>query len=86
MRGKVKAVEWAERIKRQEASGLEIVPWCEQENILSTRFYYWKNRLARQKSADNAGFSRVVTSKASRTSSTMPDPVWVAKFVRELMG
>ena len=86
MRGKVKAAEWAERIKRQEASGLDIVPWCEQENILSTRFYYWKNRLARQKSADNAGFSRVVANKMPKASDSMPDPVWVAKFVRELMG
>ena len=35
---------WRERIRRQEASGLTIVQFCDQEQIAASAFHSWKRR------------------------------------------
>ncbi|MBE5918581.1 MAG: hypothetical protein E7272_01945 [Pseudobutyrivibrio ruminis] len=41
----VKMTTWANFIRQQQASGLNVTIWCEQNNISKTQFYYWKRKL-----------------------------------------
>ena len=41
----VRANDWAERIRDQQASGYNITVWCEMNNVSKTQFYYWKRKL-----------------------------------------
>jgi putative transposase len=35
---------WRDRIRRQEASGLTIVQFCDQERVARSKFHAWKRR------------------------------------------
>ena len=35
---------WRDRVRRQEASGLTIVPFCDQECVARSNFHAWKRR------------------------------------------
>jgi hypothetical protein len=35
---------WCDRIRRQEASGLSIVRFCDQERVARSKFHAWKRR------------------------------------------
>jgi hypothetical protein len=35
---------WRDRIRRQEASGLSIVQFCDQERVARSKFHFWKRR------------------------------------------
>lgn len=37
--------DWDAKIHAQKASGLSIEKWCRQNQIKSSAFYYWKERL-----------------------------------------
>ena len=37
--------EWKEKILKQNESGLSISRWCQENEELSERFYYWKKKL-----------------------------------------
>lgn len=36
---------WEERIQKQKASGLSIQRWCQENQIASHLFYYWKGKI-----------------------------------------
>jgi len=36
---------WAKRIKEQQASGLSIKKWCQNNKLWPHAFYYWKKAL-----------------------------------------
>ena len=39
-----KKIEWEEKIRQQRESGLSIERWCEQNQIATHVFHYWKTR------------------------------------------
>ena len=40
-----KRLEWKEKILKQEESGLSIIEWCHQNQVVEHCFYYWKKKL-----------------------------------------
>jgi hypothetical protein len=64
---------WRDRIRRQEASGLTIVQFCDQERIARSKFQAWKRR-----------FRLMQTQDPSRTTSTPPAFLPVAVRVLEI--
>ena len=38
--------QWQSLIQDQQASGLSIRKWCDQNNIKQCTFFYWKKRLS----------------------------------------
>lgn len=53
-RHEILKAKWQEVIKRHNESGMPIKPWCEENHISTTRFYYWL-RVIRQESLIQAG-------------------------------
>lgn len=41
-----KKLKWKSLIEEQRQSGLSIKKWCQQKNLISNTFHYWKNRLS----------------------------------------
>ena len=53
-RHEILKAKWQEVIKRHNESGMPIKPWCEENHISTTQFYYWL-RVIRQESLIQAG-------------------------------
>lgn len=60
-----KKLEWEERIRNQRESGLSIEKWCQQNQILPHRFYYWRDRLLPKLGLDRSSFTELVQTKGS---------------------
>jgi hypothetical protein len=43
-----RAQQWRERITRHAASGLSVAAFCEQEDVSTPTFYWWRSRLTKQ--------------------------------------
>jgi len=41
-----KKLEWEEKIRKQKDSGLSIERWCNEHQIRTHTFHYWKERLS----------------------------------------
>jgi hypothetical protein len=79
---------WKDRVARQEASGLSVTKFCQQEQISDTNFYYWRRKLkgpargrksaARRRSDRSAGSHQ--TAERSFFQLAVPQPqgsAWV---------
>ena len=74
---------WAKRIKEQEKSGRSLASWCKENNLCRTSLYRWKKRLAPKSSqTPTKPFSRVMVVETPTGQGI--DPVWTAKFLKEL--
>jgi hypothetical protein len=40
-----KRLEWETKLRQQKESGLSVDRWCRENQVTSTSFYYWKERL-----------------------------------------
>jgi hypothetical protein len=54
--------EWAEKIRQQQASGLSIEKWCNENQIKPYVFHYWKKRLSPD-SLSRSNFTELVDQK-----------------------
>ena len=43
-----KLTNWAELIREQKASGMNVTKFCEARSISKSQFYYWNRRLTEQ--------------------------------------
>ena len=74
---------WAERIKKQESSGLSQAAWCRENNLSRTSLHRWKKRLSpKPPRPEVKPFSRVMVVETPPERNI--DPVWTAKFLKEL--
>jgi hypothetical protein len=58
-----KRLEWEEKIRKQQESGLSMEKWCNQHQIPSHRFYYWKERLFPKPPLNRSCFAELPDSK-----------------------
>lgn len=40
--------DWANTIREQQASSLNVTEWCQSNGIAKAQFYYWKHKLKKQ--------------------------------------
>lgn len=52
-------LDWAEKIRKQQESGLSIEKWCQQNQIPTHQFHYWKARLLPQSKVTRANFKEI---------------------------
>lgn len=74
--------KWQKIIEEQKSSGETLENFCKAQGInLSTLKFYrtFVNRRARQNN-----FSEVVVSRQDHWPNSVPNPIWVAAFIREL--
>lgn len=53
-----KKLEWQERIRKQQESGLPIERWCRENQIAKHTFCYWRDKLS-SKSLSRSSFSEL---------------------------
>ena len=70
-----KRQEWAERIRRQQISGLTQRSWCSQEGVKFDRFQYWKKQLKRTAPGINHSNTVDQSAKPQATWIEMPQPI-----------
>jgi hypothetical protein len=58
-----KRLEWETRLRQQKESGLPVGRWCRENQITSTSFYYWKNRLYPKPSLIRSDFAELTEAK-----------------------
>ena len=77
--------QWTELLKQQKTSGLSITKFCQEEEVRINQFYYWKKRLTKNDKPEKASslFSKVDIEK--NIPRTEFSPVWIAKFLKELL-
>ncbi|KAF5077757.1 hypothetical protein DSECCO2_147940 [anaerobic digester metagenome] len=46
---KFRMEQWTQLIQNQQASGMSIKAWCQQTQIKETSYYYWLERIRKQK-------------------------------------
>jgi hypothetical protein len=46
--------QWRERLVRQEQSGQSVAAFCKSEGIAAHRFYWWRARLGKGRTAESA--------------------------------
>ncbi len=51
-------MEWKNRVEEQSQSGLSINKWCQQKQIPSTTFHYWKEKFS-PKTFQKSSFSEL---------------------------
>ena len=79
---------WEKRIKEQESSGLSQAAWCREKCICRKNLSRWKSRLTAKSQQTKAPqpsatpFSRVMVVETPPERNI--DPVWTAKFLKEL--
>ena len=73
--------EWENRIKEQRESGKSILQWCKEKGMSPNRFHRWKKHLSITAPKNPSSFSRVMVVEQSRPPI---DPIWTAKFLKEL--
>ena len=93
MSKELKEKDWKNHISLWKGSGLSISKYCENNNLIAHRFYYWKRRFIRKpdisserKALDKreSFFSKVVAKKEVN-SMLIRDPIWLARFLREFL-
>ena len=72
---------WRDRIRRQEASGLSIAQFCDQEHVARSKFHAWKRRFRlietqhRSEQAPSLPAFLPVTVRVLETPSGQPLPI-----------
>lgn len=86
--------EYLTHIERQRSSGLSIRKYCEQNNLTTHKFSYYKGYKLRSKKVEVKklkSFAKVeIKTKTNQSPAIFPntridqveiDPVWLAKFI-----
>ena len=58
-----KKLEWEEKIRKQKDSGLSIERWCNEHQIRSHTFHYWKERLSPKPLPSRLSFAELSSAK-----------------------
>jgi transposase-like protein len=82
---------WEKRIIEFESSGASVAEFAKLHGLSVHQFYYWKNKLSKPKAPPAVAPVPVVKPKnlikvvpSIERPSTIPDPIWLAKFLRAM--
>ena len=73
--------QWQSLIQEQQASGLSIRKWCDQNNIKQCTFFYWKKRLS-EKPEKEICFAEISLAKVPTASPVNTDPFEAPVHIR----
>ncbi len=88
MEKKIQRKDWSNHLAAAAAHAGGVRTYCREQNISSSRFYYWKKKLkgARREIAASAFAAVEVIRPTLRSSASLPDPKWLAEFLRAYAG
>lgn len=79
--------QWKELIGNFPTSGLSYREFAEKNDVKVHQIYYWKDKLAKKRKKEaqvNTNSFIKVSLPSEKPITPMPDPLWVAKFIKEL--
>ena len=82
---KQRADEWAKIIARFELSGLNQTEFAKQNNLKNHQISYWASRLKKEQNkvvTQKQNFVHVEVMPNRRSASELPDPEWLARFLK----
>ena len=79
---------WEKRVSEFQSSGVSVADFAKAHGFSVHQFYYWKNKFAKPEVAPTAkaapakpqNLIKVITPQYK--SSSLPDPVWLASFIK----
>jgi hypothetical protein len=79
---------WEKRVQGFESSGISVAEFAKAQGFSVHQFYYWKNKFAKPEVTPKAkaapakpqNLIKVITPQDK--SSSLPDPVWLASFIK----
>lgn len=83
---------WEKRVLDFENNGVSVAEFAKVHGFSVHQFYYWKNKFAKPEVSPNTkakaatkpqNLNKVITPPAK--SSSLPDPVWLARFIVETL-
>lgn len=81
--------EYLSHIEKQKASGLSVQKYCEQNNLNGRKFSYYRHYKLGSKTPvkNKSSFApvEVITTKSPHVKPCV-DPVWLADFVKAIVG
>ena len=82
---------WKKRISDFEASGMTIADFSRTHGFSLQQYYYWKNKIIKIQSKSSPGSNAkslqsplVKVIHQPLPFSSLPDPVWLANFIKAL--
>lgn len=82
---------WEKRIIEFESSGASVAEFAKLHGLSIHQFYYWKNKLRKPITPPAVIAAPIVKTKnlikvlpPQEKYSTIPDPIWLAKFLRAM--
>ena len=81
---------WKKRIEELNSSGLTVIEYAKANEFSTHQVYYWKTKLSRRRNhsiplkPEQASSIVKVIPKTTGRSNKLPDPKWVAGFVKAL--
>jgi len=60
-----KRLEWETKLRQQKESGLSVDRWCRENQVTSTAFYYWKERLYPKQLITQSSFAELTETKGA---------------------
>ena len=60
-----KRLEWETKLRQQKESGLSVDRWCRENQVTSTSFYYWKERLYPKPLITQSSFAELTEAKGA---------------------
>jgi hypothetical protein len=60
-----KRLEWETKLRQQKESGLSVDRWCRENQVTSTSFYYWKERLYPKQLITQSSFAELTETKGA---------------------
>jgi hypothetical protein len=74
--------EWQIHLSAADKHPQGIKGYCREHGIANSRFHYWKKKLLSKGEAKAPTFARVEVLPAREPAEKLPNPKWLAEFLR----
>lgn len=79
---------WQRRIDEARAFPGGVTAYCQSKQISSSKFYYWRGKLAKKPNVRStpapSRFTQVEVIRTPAPQNNLPDPRWIAELIRQL--